>query len=435
MIVTGEWAEWVAALRGLQDNPVREYVARTGQGRRRGGLGRIAPVALKLRRQTLREWMSGVVLALAVIDFMLLVMVNSPDACPRATSLVMTITGWVTWPISEPPIRLLPAACLVAWSLWLIAGLYRLALVSAGFLARPARGMRLPLLREDLAVTALSDHEVAAGFVSDIVGPLIVRLAVGAALCWVLQALGQWPWQRGLGLFSWYPSYSVAACRLDPLPWLMLLASSVLAVSILSLGLIALGRAASQAWAPWIAGGVVLMQLAYPYIAVVSWRFTWCGFELGDFSGAAKITAALLLLLAPLWTACLALLGQWGQARSRIRLAACILLICVLASALLGFAAAYLSPYTTAGTWLVRRGTAFPLAWAIGLQVPVNPLALPSLYYAAKLEMLSPVAWPDGQINPAEALRYPVFLVSQVLLMLLLARAARMAVARRRQEW
>jgi hypothetical protein len=159
MLNTG--GTWLEALRGIKDNPVYLYL-RLAQRRR---LQRVSWFR--------RNWLVALIIALELVS-----------AWYFLIQSYISGTDWKWRDLLQPAlleqlsyIMLLPVYCV-----WFCQGLFQAVLDALLVLAPAGRRLRLLVLDDLCAVTSLTDRELAAGVLANLLPPLFWRIAAGAGL-------------------------------------------------------------------------------------------------------------------------------------------------------------------------------------------------------------------------------------------------------------
>jgi hypothetical protein len=406
--VHAELDVWRAALRGVRENPL----ALAFQLARQRRLGRIP----WLRRQAV-----PVIFAVIIIAAFTFIMVDNPGMRPEPAEWPWLALLFIGVPL---------------YGIWLLRGIYELALLSQQLLGVSGRRAAHLQMDDMLALTPLTGPEIIAGTWWAVVRPLLPLVLAGGLLIWLL----------GLGLtlqfgdtFLEDQARVLVVLGFAPLTIACIALCSAATFTILSLWWVAMGRAL-KADQLSVAGALIygIGQIIWipAMLALMS--------ELG-FGGYYDSSAAQDFLYA-LLAGGLGVFGVWlmlGLAERTHSLRAGFAAVGPLLPLLVGFAFFALSLsnmnedlnylFGDWGNFMERMMPAMLLSW--GSLVPLDPLAIPhpvllgfvdDPYGPARGYVQNSSPWPAP-------LQFAALLLTQAGILALCARSAARAVELRRR--
>jgi len=385
-------------------------MARTGRARRRLGSRRFAAVA----------W------ALGALVFAVAVVVLRQKGL--AESLALGVYNVLQQLSDRFGVNSASLVLATGYVVWVAVALHRAALAAASLLSRSVHGKGQALLGEDVSISPVSDEEVVSGFLAHVLPRLWLPLLGGVVLLWALcLANKDLAWN-----LLYDPVFGTSQSLLhDPIPWLSLLVSSILASTAFTLLMVLVGRLLTGIGPAAAAVVATIGQLAYPVLAFKAVDI--CGWQGLPWPGVMLFFAFLVM------SAFLMVNSTMAQGKDRLSYDAvpacfCAASFCA-AYTMLVYAYAFRHAQSASWEWAqALLPNVLPnLTWCLGTLALLNPYAMHPYYYSGgdlvRLALTSVPAW------ILEMFRYTIFLLMQLLIIVLLARAARLAVMRRRQEW
>jgi len=383
---------WLAAIRGMRDNPVYALLKRTQ--RRRGSF---------LRRNAILPWIGALLIVFAAILGLL-----AYQTSPVTVGYLLRAgpTGWRTMlsMLLVADTRWLLLAAASVYTVWFMAGIFEATVDAMSLLSIPAKRTTHLVMDEVMAVSALDDRTFVTAMLGVLLPPLIWRVVVGAVLLTAaLPAL----LVTGLLDTPMWEDVVVAdlaqVASLSPLTITCLAISGALGAALLLLYMMAMSHGLRQGAVITLAATITAVwQLVYTWLALVA--ALEIPVLLSSFgSGVPMLTQDYLeaVLLNGWWAlfllvCCLILARHSDKLRAVIAVATPVIVAAVF---VIGFSGIPDIVYF----YQTERPLYFLSVW--GSFSLINPLAIPAPYCWAG------PAFQWDAIPRLEALRWPVLIV------------------------
>jgi hypothetical protein len=389
---------WLAAIRGLQDNPLVVYLRQAEQRRlARAGWFR-------------RSLFFILVLALELLIVSLLGFKYASEH-----------QGEIWAAFSDRDFLLSSTAIIVlpAYIVWACQGLFQAVVDALLVLAPPSRRAHHLALDDLSSITLLGDREIVAGALAVLFPPLILRQVVGSVLLCAgiyIYTYNIQPDPRSISIYT--------ALALGPVALCALVLSGALGLVALLLFLLALSRDMRPVLASAGAMILVIAQLQYGALGI-SLAFGRTGM-MESFTPWTEALSMLVVAIIVIWLLYYAM--QAGQAYRAMRyiLAVGAPLLAIFLPVLIVIPIGIYTDFDDTPMKYLMLGV-IDYFTSLGALSVINPLAIPSpINWATPLAEAQHSAWPEW-------LRFPLLLLLQSGLIALFAYYAAESVRRRRQ--